>query len=353
MFFGKGGKMKSRKKISQELKEAHAACRIGCAIDGIRRESGDPEDWNSPLRIKAFLHKVILSALWGNVQADSNKIWRVFDGLHVDKTFVPAQRMPHYAKRWIQRTPEFQINIYANPTAHRPPFLIEINPAEQATLNDWKELLKSMHLWFPSLKVSTVDYAIDEHCHDFKAAEMLFRAQLRHLYIPYQRSVNFLGGDLVHFGDETMMNTVCRMNDVKMYERGPDTKKKGDGWTMANVDRVRFEYSAPRLVLVNHGISVIADLIRHPQFHAINKDIYNFKHFKGSNKLPKLGQDYTMPDKNGNVGCFQLEVIGNRHKVKNIAHYMEDVEEFEALKSALHNAMETFDFEWAGVEGII
>ena len=122
---------------------------------------------------------------------------------------------------------------------------------------------------------------------------------------------------------------------------------------MEDVDRVRLEFSAPRRVLVNHGVDTIADLIRLPQFYEINKNIYKFMHFKGSKKLPKLGQDYTMPDNNGNVGCFQSEVIGHRNNVKNIAHYMENTEEFEVLKSALRNAMRRFDFEWIGAEGII
>jgi hypothetical protein len=342
--------MLSRKKISGGVKEAHAGYGIGYTIDGIKRESGDPKDWNSPLRITAFLHKVVMSGPPGNVQEDYNKLWTVFDGLFVDETFVSVERMPNYRTRWIKQSPEFQINIYTNPTARRPPFLIEIIPAEKATLSDWKKSLKFINLWFPNLKVTTVDYAIDEHCYDFRAAEKLFRIQLKHLYIPYQRSVNFLGGDIVEYGDRTRMNSVCRIDDVKMYERGPDIKKKGAGWITADVDRVRLEYSAPRRVLVKRGISVIADLIRHPQFYEINKNIYKFMHFDGSKKLPKLGQDFTMSDRNGNVGCFQLEVIGHRNNVWNIAHYMKHTGDFEVLKSALWDAMRRFDFEWIGSE---
>lgn len=347
--------MLSRKniKISAGLKEAHAAYWIGYAIDGIQRESGDQEDWNSPFRINAFIHKVMFSGVLGNVQDDYKKLWTVFDGLFVDETFVPKERMPNYGKRWIKQSPEFQINIYAYPTAKRPPFLIEIIPTELAVLDDWKKLLKSIHLWLPNLKVSTVDYAIDEHCYDFKAAEKLFRVQLKHLYIPYQRSVNFLGGDMVEFGDRTRMNSVCRIDDCKMYERGPDHKKNGEGWIMEDVDRVRLEFSAPRRVLVQRGISVIADLIRYPRFHEINKNIYKFMHFEGSKKLPKLGQDYTMPDKNGNIGCFQSEHIGHRGNIKNIGHYMKNTEDFDVLQSALWDAMRRFDFEWVGEEDII
>ena len=345
--------MLPRKKISEGILEAHALNRIGYAIDGIQRENVDPDDWNAPLRINTFIHKVVLSGLWGNLQDDYNRLWTVFDGPFVDETFVPTKRMPSYRTRWIKQSPEFQTNIYIYPTRGRPPFLIEIIPTEQATLNDWKKFLQFIHLWFPNLKVSMVDYAIDEHCYDFKAAEKLFQIQLKYLFIPYQRSVNFLGGDLVHYGDRTMMNTVCRIGDVKLYERGPDRKKNGDGWIMSDVDRVRLEYSAPRGALVRRGISDIADLIRYPRFFETNKNIYKFMNFKGSKKLPMLGQEYTTPDENGYVGCFQSEVIGHRQKVKNISHYMENTEGLETLKSALQNAMRRFDLEWVSEQGII
>lgn len=345
--------MLSRKKICEGTSEAHALHRIGYAIDGIKRNSGDPYDWNAPLVITAFIHKVVLSGQWDNVQDDYKRLWTVFDGLFVDETFVPTKRMPNYRTRWIKHSPEFQINIYTNPTAKRPPFLIEIIPAESVVINDWKTILKFIHLWFPNIKVSMVDYAIDVYCCDFRAAEKLFRVQLKHLFIPYQREAFVYGGDMVQYGNQTRMNSVCRIDDVKIYERGPDMKRNGKGWNMKDVDRVRLEYSAPRRVLFKKGISVIADLIRHPQFYVINKNVYRFMHFSGSKKLPRLGQDYTMPDKNGKVGYFQSEDIGHRKNVKNIAHYRKDIEEFAIVKSALWDAMRMFDFEWVGEQGII
>ena len=346
-------KMLSRKKISEGILEAHALHRIGYAIDGIQRENGDADDGDSPLMVNAFIHKVVLSGLWGNLQDDYDKLWGVFDGSFVDETFVPKERMPSYGTRWIKQSPKFQINIYTNPTAKRPPFLIEIIPAESAVINDWKTILKFIHLWFPNIKVSMVDYAIDEYCCDFRAAEKLFRAQLKHLFIPYQREAFVYGGDMVQYGNQTRMNSVCRIDDVKIYERGPDKKRNGKSWNMKDVDRVRLEYSAPRRVLLKKGISVIADLIRHPQVYMINKNVYRFMHFSGSKKLPKLGQDYTMPDKNGKGGYFQSEDIGHRKNVKNIAHYRKDIEEFAIVKSALWESMRRFDLEWVGEQGII
>lgn len=290
----------------------------------------------------------MLSGVWGDVQADYHKLWTVFGELYVDENFVPSERMPSYRTRWIKQSLEFQIFVYVYPIGHRPPYMIEIIPREHASINDWKDLFKKLHLWFPKLKVSTVDYAIDEHCYDFRAVEKLFRIQLKNLYIPYQRNVHFRGGDWADYGNRARVNCVYRIDDVKMYERGPDQKKNSEGWIMEGVDRVRLEYSAPRRVLVDHGISDIGDLVRQPRFYGINKNVYKFKCFNGSKKLPGLGQDYTISDKYGNVGCFQSEIIGNRNNVKNIGHYLKDIDAFEALKSALWDAMQRFDLKWGG-----
>ena len=73
--------------------------------------------------INAFIHKVVLSGLKGNAKEDYNKLWRAFEGLFVDETFVPEKRMPNYRTRWIKQSAEFQINIYTKPKAIRPPFL--------------------------------------------------------------------------------------------------------------------------------------------------------------------------------------------------------------------------------------
>lgn len=340
--------MLSRKKISDGVKKAHALSWIDLAIGCIQRESGDYNDWYSPLRIDAFMHKVMLSGMWVDIQGDYYKLWTVFEGLHIDDHFVPSERMPSYKERWIKHSPGFQMYVYVYPIGYRPPYRIEIIPRERASIGDWKDLLKKLRLWFPKLKVSTVDYAIDEYCYSPRTAENLFLIQSRHLYIPYQEKVEIYGEDLIEFGNQTRLNAVYRSGNVKMYERGPDKKKNGKGWSMEDVDRVRLEYSAPREVLRDHGITFIADLIRNPLFHEINKNTYKFKRFKGSKKLPMLGQDYTTPVKNGNIGFFQSEDIGHRKNINNIAHYRKDIKEFGDLKSALRDAMQRFDLEWVG-----
>jgi hypothetical protein len=292
---------------------------------------------------------VVLSGIWGNVQEDYRKLQRVFEKPYVDETFKPEERMPGYKTRWIKQSPEFHINIYTYPKGIKSPFLIEIIPREKAEITDWKKLLRSINLWFPEMLVSTVDYAIDEHCYDFESAERLYWVQLKYLYVPYRRHVKFLGGTAVSYGDRTRMNSVCRIDDVKTYERGPDNLKKGEGWMMADVNRVRLEYSAPRDVLKKKGISVLSDLIRTPRFHEINKDIYHFRCFSRSKKLPGLGQAYKIPGSNGKLGCFQeLYIAYRKNRFTNLSHYSVNIKEFEELKSSMTREMQRFDAEWVG-----
>jgi len=229
--------------------------------------------------------------------------------------------------------------------------MIEILPKELASIDNWKGLLKTIHYCLPDMKVTAVDYTIDQFCYDFRSAERLFQCLYRHLYIPHQRETFIYGGNLTQFGNRTRMNMVCRMGNIKFYERGPDQKKKiNDGWwIMEDVDRVRFEYSASRIVLKKRGISVVGDLIEHPNFFEINKNIYKFRCFEGSKKLPTIGQGYGLPDDNDNYGIFQCQLTAQRKNVTNIAHYVKEVKAFAVLKVALQNAMKNFDTEWQGL----
>jgi len=340
---------KRRKILRRGSDKAHELSWISFVLEGIQRERGSPGDCYSPLMIKAFIHKVVLSGLWGNVQEDYNKLWRVFENPYVDETFKPKERMPGYKTRWIKQSPEFQIYIYTYPKGIKSPFLIEIIPREKAEITDWKNMLLFINLWFPGIKVSSVDYAIDEYCYDSESAERLYWVQLKNLFIPHKQNVNFLGGTAVSYGDRTRMNSVCRIDDVKTYERGPDNLKKGEGWMMADVNRVRLEYSAPRSVLKKKGISELADLIRTPRFHEINKDIYHFRCFSRSKKLPGLGQAYEIPGSNGKLGCFQeLHIAYRENKFTNLSHYSVNIEEFDKLKSSMTREMQRYDAEWVG-----
>ena len=65
------------------------------------------------------------------------------------------------------------------------------------------------------------------------------------------------------------MNEVYRIgNDHKVYERGLDENKKGLGWKIEKLDRVRMEYTADRDKLKEKGIDTLSDLIDDAHFMA-------------------------------------------------------------------------------------
>jgi hypothetical protein len=141
-------------------------------------------------------------------------------------------------------------------------------------------------------------------------------------------------------------NLICRVSDVKFYERGPDHKRKDLQWALADTDRIRLEHTARRKTLRRHEIYELSDFIAKPQFHEINKNLYAFKYFDGSRKLTRFWNPYRTTDAKGNSGCFQLELHRHRHTVRNIHQYMRDLYLLDELKSDLRRAMIAFDAQW-------
>jgi len=307
----------------------------------------DPYDGESPLRINAFIHTVVLSGDWKTWKVDWDRIWKYFGDFYRDPNFVPSDRMPNYEKKWIGHRQKYKIILFTNRTnKYCAPYLMEIHMRENSSMTDLKNLLGDISSFLPTWKVSRVDYTLDIFCYDQEAARRLFRHIKRNSYIPYKRRIKLYAEKGVEWGDETRMNIVYRISDVNFYERGPDNKKVKDHWLMKDIDRVRLEYSASRRTLSKHGITKIIDLIKNPKFYNINEGIYEFRCFRGSKKLPEVWEKYPTPDEDGNMGAFQLEVMGHPDKVKNIHQYITDIGEFDVLKSSLINEMKMFDSIW-------
>ena len=199
------------------------------------------------------------------------------------------------------------------------------------------------------LKISLVEYTLDIFCTDLTGVHFLFKALKKHLFRPYKRKVMLLGKGKQAWGDDTRMNAYYRSGDAKIYERGPDKKRKNKAWVLKDADRIRLEFTAARQTLVKNGLHVFSDFMNDPKFYAINKDIYRFKCFKGSKKLPGYGKPYAACDANDHDGCFQLEVNRHRHSVRNIHQYIKDVSRLDFLRSELTNAMVGFDAQWNGL----
>ena len=334
-----------RKKDSISLKKSMSEDFIKYAVEGIQRESGDPDDWDSPFLIKAFLHKINLTTDWKYCSGTYEKLKSRFDSFYIDNSFNPHIRMPNYGKRMIKRMQDFDIYLFTDSSNFAAPSILEIHPSENTSSKQYRELLHSLEEALGILNVSSVEYAIDLCCHDRGSVQRLFRKLTRYIHIPYSREASHYGQG-IDLGNEVKMNTVIRMGDVKMYERGADGKKGKSGWNIDDCDRIRLELSASRKIFRKHGIKTVYDLLEDAQFQKINGGIYKFKCFEGSRKLPQCYNAYISSDAKGNKNCLQYEINYFRHTVPNLNQYLKDVKAFDSLKEALSNAMIKFDTEW-------
>ena len=333
--------------MKSQLLQRQAESFLNTTLQCIARMGRDPFDWDEPYAIHALIDKVVLLGDWDTRTNDWIIMKEMFSPFHVDKSYVPNDRMPNYKVKLIKNLPDCQVIIFNDViNCYLPPFLMEVHASEGTTMQQYKERLHQIGQRLPHLKVSLVEYTLDLFCHAYTTGvQRLFRALRKHAYFPYQRTATLYGEEQA-WGDKTRMNMTYRVSDVKMYERGPDRERRAKYWNLADTDRVRLEHTARRKTLVKYWIHVLNDFVERPQFHTINGDIFVFKCFDGSKKLPHYWNAYGTPDAKGNGGCFQLELNRRRHDVKNIHQYMRDVHQLDALKSELERAMIGFDSQW-------
>lgn len=261
---------KRRKKASADLGRLTAGNIIKYALDGIQRIGRDPFDEDKPLKLKAIIHKMVLTVDRKTYENNFLYMPTFFKGCHLDKSFVPSE-MPNYKKKYIKQLPNFQINIFTESINHRPPLRLEILPRKTVDSRLYKELLVSLNGLLTDLKVSSVEYTIDQYCYSHGAVQILFFEEARYLYLPFKRNAEIYGENFANWGGDTRMNSVYRISDTKVYERGNDNKKQGDHWLKKDLTRVRLEYTAPRKVLLEHGINRLKDLIEHPKVVWVQK----------------------------------------------------------------------------------
>ena len=333
------------KKKSRNFKKRCAFGTIQYAINGIEKKSDDPSDWEAPY-IKAFLHRIILTGDWHKCKGYYKTLINLFGAFYLDTDFTPDGRMPNYRKKWIKNTPDFSINVFSEPIEFQAPYYMELLPKGNVSPEKYKELLQRLNSSLKILHVRSIEYSIDLYCHDRESLQRLFLTLRRYLHIPYQRDAKLYGEKHIAWGDKTRMNTVYKASDVKMYERGPDGKKKRIDWNVEDCDRVRLEFTANKTALRQRGISTLDDLISDARFYEINHDIYKFIYFEGSKKLPQCWEGYTSSDERGNMNCLQLEINNFRNRIKNLNQYLKEAEAFDPLRLAIVDAMHQFDEKW-------
>ena len=332
-----------REKMRIELRKRELESTKSTALSYIRRIKRTREN-----DIKAKLHRIVLSGDKEKRKIHNFDAIKSFLGdLWFDPDYKPEDRGGMYGAMGIKQLDYFQINILTPPlTGLYPPIMVEIHPRGDISLETHKKFLLQLSKSLPWLKVSKVEYTIDIYCP--LVADLLFWVFRHSLLIPYQRTSKFYPDQFASLGKRTNCSISWGDEDDldRVYERGEDRGKNGDGWDYDNVDRVRLEHTANREELRDHGIMTLEDLIGTPKFHQINKGIWNFKRFKhrkrSKKKFPQEWEDYSAEDDSGHPGSFQAQYI----RLGKPRGYVELVPELTELKESLIESMKKFDGEW-------
>ena len=336
------GKTKlNKQEIIHELKKRHYESDLLSAV----RE-------DTIAKIVPRLHKINISSRIYNYHDINRGLGPLYEDPHnnwmKNKKDIKKQL---YDKKYIRKFPNFNISVFVNPLKpgmHR--CYISISPTNDIETSTHKDFLSFLDHSLPNLETSKVEYALDFLCTDVITLENFTDMVRRHLYVPYQRKVITYGGDFEKIGKSYSMNLVTHFgDDHKAYERGKDCDKKGKGWEVADINRLRFEFTATKSELKKNNIIILRNLIENPKFFAINSDKWKFQKFKeGSKKLPSPHEPFNAVDDGGFTGAFQSEYIRARKEkiVKNLATSRKEVVEFSTLRSEMNAAMQEFDEKW-------
>lgn len=346
---------RTAKRFTRDLDHAMAQGSIQHALDNLQRI--DWHDWWSPYRIECRLHRIVVTGGFRYKQ-----LTRALGPLHEDKAYDPVKEKFKYQRKYIRKKPDFTLVIRLEPIERRPHCYIEIIPhAGAIPIVRYKAFLQEIDALLPGLNVSKVEYATDQFCkpsleaddegrtyYTGQAVEALFRIEKRYLCLPFQRKApGIYGENLTVWGSKARMSYVCRVGSDKLYERGPNNRKVGEGWPHVDTDRVRLEHTAGRAKLRRNGIGRLSAFIQNPKFHQMNEGVFRFCHFQRSDRLPGISSNYT-PDENGHYhGSFQAELVRYRKKVNNINQYIVKTKYFQPLVDRFNEVWQDFDREWA------
>ncbi len=268
---------------------------------------------NGVERIKCHIHRVRISA--GSLKREACE----------NITFSPAFKNKTWGKKYYtsimfihgKNTEKATVHLGRhNPNIPMPLYFIETSHSSPSFLLD----LLSM---FGSAKMSSVEYALDFYCKSPEAANALFYLLRRYCYFPrWSGKILTYGGEYVGWGDVPAENQVYkvfnkskkRRNAVKVYERGPDAKKRikcsKPYWKRKDIDRVRLEFTEKNkgnsCLLSRLGIREFQGFIKSPRFIRVFRNKFEFAVFTGKS-LPNEFDDYNSPDKYGCCESFQAE----------------------------------------------
>ena len=211
-------------------------------------------------------------------------------------------RWRHYSDTDMIWHNKRKLRIFVNAKEpYMPSSFIEIS-------NPSLEYLIELNEAVPNLSNHLLEYTLDLYRDSSGAVRRLFNVLPKYYYVPHARKVRGPRGRNKQSND---FNRTIYIGKLKIYERGKDKEKMGDGWSKSELDRVRIEYEATEDFLSYNGINSLNDLIVNCNFERIFLKRFQFKIFRNSGQLPKENDKYE--DERG-LECFQKEYL----KAKNL-----------------------------------
>lgn len=300
--------------------------------------------------LKVLIHRSVFSGLYG-----SEKLERAMGNQEIKWIPNKTRAFSSYSYKANIQLEQGEVDIFSLRKTFGPSCII-------ATADSTYDMLHYLRKSLPNLKIYSLEYAIDHYCKNPEAVADIFYLLRRYLYRRNAKLTSMVGGKF--FGWQDWLKDLRESNAVyyiqmgkksgkhiKVYERGPDSKKLSGTkeWRHEDVDRVRIEFKLKRLAITKkYGLSTLKQLLMAPKFADIASEYVQFKNFKFSSELPQDWDDYLSEDGQGNLESFMQEVLSakDKDKVKNVIQYVEDNQRMQVLKKRIIEAAEAFDKHW-------
>jgi len=206
------------------------------------------------------------------------------------------------------------------------------------------ECLTGLYESLPDLNSSSIEYTLDLRCSSPVAVRRLFNVLLKYCYVPRASKLKFYRGHSPKNKQTPELNRTYYIGNMKIYERGEDKSRWGEGWYRRELNRVRVEFKANSRVVRDNGINSLEDLTRNCHFETIFLPRFHLKIFRRSAILPKENEEYAKLHKHES---FQQQLIEARERgMPNPNQYIFDAPGFEGLREKLVIRVRTFDRNW-------
>lgn len=265
-------------------------------------------------------------------------------------------RRPIYSKMAFFYLDGVKFKMYYMSPSNRPDVKIEVvSPTPSA--------LVELAIRIPSIKISSVEYAIDFMCRSPNHVAEVHWLLRRYGYFPYRYGkVQVVGGNYAGMDIDRVENCVTYIwnaancsNAIKVYERGADSRvirRKGRPpcWHVKNIDRLRLEFtftiSRDRGAMDYLGIRSLSGFAESPKMSEMFEGEFRFCCFEGSSQLPVEWGDYMTRDSSGCIDCFQCEFVEAKATVKGASQYLADSDLMEPLMLKIQAALMHHDIAW-------